>query len=241
MNKQIFRQQSTIPIHTIDTTIGFEGWIRVNISEIAQYWITRPEPNHLLYVTIQSRDEHGGLVEAPVSAEALLSIWSKGRQPFVTAYAKNTHADGNSVRFVPHRYGKQRQRRSPSNRPPRGTSRQLNPLTDRDAHPTFQHCRRYGLYISFMELQLADVILAPTGYAAFYCSGDCKFPVPFSVRQSNHAIVQTLAHIRSPHAVPLPCCAPKRYAPISVIYVLKDTIFHLKKFPHMMVRECECQ
>lgn len=239
----VFRVHTIDPIHTIDTTMEFEGWIRVNISEIVRFSTTHPEPNHLLYVTIKDRNARGELVTTRNSNEVLLSIWDQNRRPFVTAYFKNKPIpDDDSNSTAQHRYGDNsqhsRQRRSIVDQ---SSSRQTNPLIDRDAPATIRHCRRYGLYISFEELQLTDVILAPAGYAAFYCSGHCKFPVRHDVRITNHAIVQTLAHIQKPHLVPLPCCAPKRYAPITVIYMLKDTITYLKKFPQMMVKECECQ
>lgn len=39
---------------------------------------------------------------------------------------------------------------------------------------------------------LKDWIIAPEGYAAFYCEGECSFPLNSYMNATNHAIVQTL-------------------------------------------------
>lgn len=226
-------------MHTVDTTVGAEGWIRINISDIGQHWTTHPEPHQLLYVTIQGRDERGRPVHATMRDELLLSVWDQRHRPFITAYLKSTSAGGHTVTGrTAGRRPNSRQKRS--GRAKRSSDR-TNPLIERGTDATVQPCALHAMYIDFHELRLADVIMAPPGYPAYFCSGHCKFPAPHSVGITNHAIVQTLAHLRAPHQVPLPCCAAKKYAPISVIFVWKDSIHHLKKFPQMMVTECQCQ
>lgn len=42
--------------------------------------------------------------------------------------------------------------------------------------------------ISFSQ----DWIIAPEGYAAYYCMGECAFPLNSYMNATNHAIVQTL-------------------------------------------------
>lgn len=37
-----------------------------------------------------------------------------------------------------------------------------------------------------------DWIIAPEGYAAYYCEGECAFPLNSYMNATNHAIVQTL-------------------------------------------------
>lgn len=44
-------------------------------------------------------------------------------------------------------------------------------------------------------LFLKDWIIAPEGYAAFYCDGECSFPLNAHMNATNHAIVQTLVSI----------------------------------------------
>lgn len=43
--------------------------------------------------------------------------------------------------------------------------------------------------ISFLH---KDWIIAPEGYAANYCDGECSFPLNAHMNATNHAIVQTL-------------------------------------------------
>jgi hypothetical protein len=45
---------------------------------------------------------------------------------------------------------------------------------------------------SFFQLSPQDWIIAPEGYAAYYCQGECSFPLNSYMNATNHAIVQTL-------------------------------------------------
>lgn len=42
---------------------------------------------------------------------------------------------------------------------------------------------------------LQDWIIAPEGYAAYYCEGECAFPLNSYMNATNHAIVQTLVSV----------------------------------------------
>ena len=43
-----------------------------------------------------------------------------------------------------------------------------------------------------------DWIIAPEGYAAYYCEGECAFPLNSYMNATNHAIVQTLVSPKQP-------------------------------------------
>lgn len=72
-------------------------------------------------------------------------------------------------------------------------------------------CCKQSLYVSFRELGWDDWIIAPKGYYANYCQGDC--------RRANR-MPDTLAHFHShvieeyrnknPYASIAPCCAPTK-------------------------------
>ena len=85
-----------------------------------------------------------------------------------------------------------------------------------------------------------DWIIAPNGYEAFYCSGECNFPLNAHMNATNHAIVQTLVHLMNPSQVPKPCCAPTKLTSISVLYFLDDSNVILKKYKNMVVKSCGC-
>ncbi|KAG7245987.1 hypothetical protein CRUP_035171, partial [Coryphaenoides rupestris] len=98
-----------------------------------------------------------------------------------------------------------------------------------------------------------DWIIAPEGYAANYCDGECSFPLNAHMNATNHAIVQTLVrptggssyaalrvHLMNPENVPKPCCAPTKLHAISVLYFDDNSNVILKKYKNMVVRACGC-
>lgn len=82
--------------------------------------------------------------------------------------------------------------------------------------------------------------MAPDGYAAYYCDGECNFPLNSHMNATNHAIVQTLVHLMNQIKYPKPCCAPTKLNPVSVLYYLDDTVVTLKKYKKMVVKSCGC-
>lgn len=44
---------------------------------------------------------------------------------------------------------------------------------------TFSHCPQ-------------DWVIAPQGYSAYYCEGECSFPLDSCMNATNHAILQSL-------------------------------------------------
>uniref|UniRef100_A0A3B4H157 Bone morphogenetic protein 5 n=1 Tax=Pundamilia nyererei TaxID=303518 RepID=A0A3B4H157_9CICH len=103
-----------------------------------------------------------------------------------------------------------------------------------------QACKKHELYVSFRDLGWQDWIIAPEGYAAFYCDGECSFPLNAHMNATNHAIVQTLVHLMFPDNVPKPCCAPTKLNAISVLYFDDSSNVILKKYRNMVVRSCGC-
>lgn len=95
---------------------------------------------------------------------------------------------------------------------------------------------RWSIWIFILQ----DWIIAPDGYDAYYCSGECNFPLNAHMNATNHAIVQTLVHLVSPGKVPKPCCAPTKLSPISVLYFLDESNVILKKYKNMVVKSCGC-
>ncbi|XP_011647076.2 bone morphogenetic protein 5-like [Pogonomyrmex barbatus] len=115
-----------------------------------------------------------------------------------------------------------------------------NPYTDPGAQYYSRTCKIQTLYVSFRDLQWQDWIIAPDGYDAYYCSGECNFPLNAHMNATNHAIVQTLVHLVSPGKVPKPCCAPTKLSAISVLYFLDESNVILKKYKNMVVKSCGC-
>ncbi|KAI9557115.1 putative TGF-beta ligand Decapentaplegic protein [Daphnia sinensis] len=103
------------------------------------------------------------------------------------------------------------------------------------------NCRRQSLYVDFNDVGWNDWIVAPPGYHAYYCHGDCPFPLPDHLNTTNHAIVQTLVHSVNPSAVPRACCVPTELSSISMLYIDEYDKVVLKNYHDMVVEACGCR
>lgn len=102
-------------------------------------------------------------------------------------------------------------------------------------------CRARSLYIDFKDVGWQDWIIAPQGYMANYCHGECPFPLTEILNGTNHAILQTLVHSLDPHSTPQPCCVPIRLSPISMLYYDNNDNVVLRHYQDMVVNECGCR
>merc|ERR1712051_982569 len=103
------------------------------------------------------------------------------------------------------------------------------------------NCRRHEMYVDFQDVGWKDWILAPPGYHAFFCHGDCPFPMPEHLNSTNHAIVQTLVNSVNPRLVPKACCVPTELSPISMLYMDESGKVVLKNYRNMVVESCGCR
>ncbi|NXR41677.1 DERR protein, partial [Zosterops hypoxanthus] len=108
---------------------------------------------------------------------------------------------------------------------------------------TPQHplCKPRRLYISFSDVGWENWIIAPQGYLANYCRGDCPFPLAAELNSTNHAVLQTLVHSLDPQGTPQPCCVPVRLSPISILYYDNSDNVVLRHYEDMVVDECGCR
>lgn len=117
---------------------------------------------------------------------------------------------------------------------------ELGPYTANYYAANKRSCQRKALYVNFKELGWQDWIIAPEGYTAFYCTGECSFPLNAHMNATNHAIVQTLVHLMQPTKAPKPCCAPTKLSPVSVLYFDDVSNVVLRNYKNMAVRSCGC-
>lgn len=104
-----------------------------------------------------------------------------------------------------------------------------------------ENCRRHPLYVDFQDVGWNDWIVAPPGYDAYYCHGDCPFPLADHLNSTNHAIVQTLVNSVNPSAVPKACCVPTSLTSISMLYLDEESKVVLKNYQDMAVMGCGCR
>lgn len=108
-------------------------------------------------------------------------------------------------------------------------------------HKKEMRCRRWPLYVDFSEVGWNDWIVAPAGYQAYFCQGECPYYLPDNLNSTNHAVVQTLVHSVNPQAVPKPCCVPTELSPISMLYVDNSEKVVIKNYQDMVVEACGCR
>lgn len=102
------------------------------------------------------------------------------------------------------------------------------------------NCRRHALYVDFSDVGWNDWIVAPPGYHAFYCQGECPFPLADHLNSTNHAIVQTLVNSVNTN-IPRACCVPTDLSPISLLYLDEQEKVILKNYQDMVVEGCGCR
>ncbi|NXD31849.1 GDF3 factor, partial [Spelaeornis formosus] len=102
-------------------------------------------------------------------------------------------------------------------------------------------CKPRRLYISFSDVGWENWIIAPQGYLANYCRGECPFPLAAELNSSNHAVLQTMVHSLDPRGTPQPCCVPVRLSPISILYYDNSDNVVLRHYEDMVVDECGCR
>uniref|UniRef100_A0A914VTS6 TGF-beta family profile domain-containing protein n=1 Tax=Plectus sambesii TaxID=2011161 RepID=A0A914VTS6_9BILA len=102
-------------------------------------------------------------------------------------------------------------------------------------------CQRRTLYVSFKDLGWEKWVIAPEGYAAYYCDGYCSFPLNNHMNATNHAIVQTLVHLMDPSRTPEPKCAPTELKQMKILFIDNSKNVVLRMYKDMQVRACGCQ
>uniref|UniRef100_A0A4W4FEL7 TGF-beta family profile domain-containing protein n=1 Tax=Electrophorus electricus TaxID=8005 RepID=A0A4W4FEL7_ELEEL len=174
----------------------------------------------------------------PRAAGLVGSRGPQSKQPFVVAFFKATGVRLRSARSASgHKQRNQSRSKGPKHTAP--SSQEALKLAE-TAGSASGRCKKRELYVSFRDLGWQDWIIAPEGYAAYYCEGECAFPLNSYMNATNHAIVQTLVHFINPEAVPKPCCAPTQLHGISVLYFDDSSNVILKKYRNMVVRACGC-
>ncbi|KAJ8975828.1 hypothetical protein NQ317_003864 [Molorchus minor] len=215
-------------VSALNTTSGFTGWLGLNVTACLATWVAFPDSNKGLYLSVHPVDKPGH--EVRPEDVGLVTVKAEDEiQPFMVAFLKAVnHVKPRTARDVKPRIKK-------------STSTFSGVIGYKNNEPDSRRsCTIEALYISFKDLKWQDWIIAPEGYAAYYCVGECNFPLNAHMNATNHAIVQTLVHLMNPWRFPKPCCAPTKLNPISVLYFLDDQNVVLKKYKKMVVKSCGC-
>lgn len=101
-------------------------------------------------------------------------------------------------------------------------------------------CCKQPFYVSFEKLGWKEWIIAPAGYYANYCKGECghhRTPDTY-VTYHTHVIEQFRKNYHLSGMQP--CCAPLKFSSISLIYYDLDHNVIKRDLPKMVVDECGC-
>ncbi|KAM6953893.1 bone morphogenetic protein 2b [Aplochiton taeniatus] len=118
--------------------------------------------------------------------------------------------------------------------------RQAAHRKQRRKHQHKASCRRHPLYVDFSGVGWNEWIVAPPGYHAFYCQGECPFPLADHLNSTNHAVVQTMVNNVNGN-IPRACCVPSELSPISLLYLDEYEKVILKNYQDMVVEGCGCR
>ncbi|XP_071947678.1 bone morphogenetic protein 4-like [Antedon mediterranea] len=105
-------------------------------------------------------------------------------------------------------------------------------------------CQLLDFYVDFQKVGWSNWIIAPNGYKANYCEGNCPFPLDPKFNATNHATVQAILHTRGftrkGSTLPNPCCVPDKFESIHVLYLDDNNNVVLKEFDAMVATSCGC-
>ncbi|XP_028254167.1 bone morphogenetic protein 8A [Parambassis ranga] len=207
---------------------GQEGWLAFDVTTAANRWLLHPRSNLGIRLYVETDEDRS------LSAGWIGLVGRRGprsKQPFMVTFFRESQ-----VPCRPPRAAKQQPRRKKSKYDlPVPSIHSRSPVNNGG-----QPCKKHELYVSFSDLGWKDWVLAPTGYSAYYCDGECFYPLGSCMNATNHALIQQVVHLLKPDEVPKACCAPTKLSPISVLFYDDNNNVILKKHRNMVVKTCGC-
>lgn len=204
------------------------GTVSLDVFPAVQRWLEDPKGNHGILISVKgigrNKTTPGHHIRLRRSLHDTDSSWNHV-QPLLLAYTddgKNRQRRGAELAQVKRR---------------RRNSKKHNRSKNEKRYP----CNKHQMYVDFEEVGWSDWIVAPPGYDAYYCQGECNFPLASHLNTTNHAIVQTLMNSVNPQKVPKSCCVPTHLNPISMLYVDEENKVVLKNYKEMVVVGCGCR
>lgn len=263
--KPVFKDAEPLSrlIDVRDVIVQNSSWISLDVHPAVLKWKNKPRMNHGLEVRLlpyknspsKSPLSH---VRLRRSAELGESQWNL-QKPFLVTYTDDGR--GSRIRVKRNidntntKNSKRKKRKNKKNKRRKcekgekgkkcrkrrkNRKKNENPPGKREkGHKNL--CRRHELYVDFNDVGWDDWIIAPVGYDAFYCNGNCPFPVSENLNTTNHAIVQTLVNSVDPKAAPEACCVPTSLNSMTILYVDEYDKVVLRVYDNMVVEGCGCR
>lgn len=207
---------------------GQEGWLAFDVTTASNHWLLHPRSNLGIRLYVETEEDRS------LSAGWIGLVGRRGprsKQPFMVTFFRESQVPCRPPRAVkPHP-----RKKKPKYDLPVPSIHNRSP-----ANNGGQPCKKHELYVSFSDLGWKDWVLAPTGYSAYYCDGECFYPLGSCMNATNHALIQQVVHLLKPDEVPKACCAPTKLSPISVLFYDDNNNVILKKHRNMVVKTCGC-
>uniref|UniRef100_A0A182K0K3 Protein decapentaplegic n=1 Tax=Anopheles christyi TaxID=43041 RepID=A0A182K0K3_9DIPT len=232
------RTPTFLLVDTKTLAINESGTASFDVMPAVERWLRQPRKNHGLFVQVTGRGrgpahsrQRRSVPAAPVHEHVRLrrnvaerhDSWVQ-KQPLLFTYTDDGRHKQRPIRDAIS--SANRARRASAKR----SSRRKNEL-----------CQRKPLYVDFSDVGWNDWIVAPPGYEAYFCQGDCRFPIADHLNTTNHAIVQTLVNSYNPTLAPKACCVPTQLSSISMLYLNEQNKVVLKNYQDMTVVGCGCR
>ncbi|KAM9844979.1 inhibin subunit beta Ab [Aulostomus maculatus] len=105
-------------------------------------------------------------------------------------------------------------------------------------------CCKRQFYVNFKDIGWSDWIIAPSGYHANYCEGDCPNHMASLSGSSLSFHSTVINHYRIRGYTPFQniksCCVPTRLRAMSMLYYNEEQKIIKKDIQNMVVEECGC-
>ncbi|XP_077006297.1 bone morphogenetic protein 8A isoform X1 [Tamandua tetradactyla] len=211
---------------------GDEGWLVMDVTAASDRWLLNGNKDLGLRLYVETDDGHS---MDPSLAGLLGRQAPYSRQPFMVTFFRASPSPVRAPRAV-----RPLKRRLPKKNELPHTNKLPGIFDEVHGSDGRRVCRRHELYVSFQDLGWLDWVIAPQGYSAYYCEGECSFPLDSCMNATNHAILQSLVHLMKPETVPKACCAPTKLSATSVLYYDSSNNVILRKHRNMVVKSCGC-
>lgn len=236
-------------------TYNSVGWEVFYVKAAAVDWIRDPASNLGLLMTV--RTAHGRRLDdgvlrfakrhqGHVNKQPILVLFSDdGRPSKETLYpaANAAASEGSGARELPQTPtpGILRQSLTPYPSNPNRSARAAPQPSTGSVHEEPFECTRHEMYVDFEKIGWSSWIISPKGYNAYYCKGQCHFPLGQNQWPTNHATVQSIVNKMGLTAgVGTPCCVPNKLYSISLLYFDENENVVLKQYDDMVAASCGC-
>lgn len=203
--------------------------IQLDVTPAVDRWLRAPQENFGILVHVVSGAENAPAAHQHIRLKRNVDEkehdWVH-KQPMLFTYTDDGRYKPRTIREVL------------SNRPRRAPNHHRRHYKRRDGR---ELCQRKPLYVDFSDVGWSEWIVAPPGYEAYYCHGECQFPFADHMNTTNHAVVQSLVNSINVDLAPKPCCVPTQLNPVTMLYLDEQNKAVLKNYQDMSVVGCGCR